>query len=87
MRIIQKQENLELKPGTKTVFVSVQTEEKEVDLAHYERFVAAAKWFKDRNSKVIQIKGWTYNGFCVVKDINHSPSKTKKVVTTFKFIN
>lgn len=80
------QTTYELKPNTKTVWVEVETTEKQVDLAHLKRFTSddTLKFFRrlggiERVQRSYTIMGYLPTRVCLI-----SPDKKLKKVTEFK---
>jgi hypothetical protein len=85
MKITFTKEHQEKKPGTKTVWVTMETETGEMDWGQYQNFVNAASFFRRLGGSCYQQKSYTCRGYNVVKDINTAPSGEIRSITKFKF--
>lgn len=85
--ITLKETRLELKDGTKTVYIV--TEEKpstEITEDHYNNFIESAPFFRSLGGSETLTKGYTCEGYKVVKIVSKAPCKTEKVIREFDFL-
>ena len=75
----------EKKEGTKTVWVEIESTEKEIDEQYYKNIVAAAPFFRRLGGTETQQKGYTSKGYLVTNCISTSPDKQKRTVYSFDF--
>ena len=75
-----------LKDGTKTVYIDSQVEpEKEITEEHYNNYVESAPFFRSLGGSETLTRGYTCQGYKVVKVVSKSPDRTEKVIRTFNF--
>lgn len=76
-------------PKTKTTYIQVKTETKEINEKEYFLTVNdnTIKYFKRLGGKEIVTRGYTSAGYKVIKLISTSPDKETKVIMEFKFKN
>jgi len=75
-----------LKDGTKTVYIDSQVEpEKEITEEHYNNYVDSAPFFRRLGGSETLTRGYTCQGYKVVKMVSKSPDRTEKVIRTFNF--
>ena len=75
-----------LKDGTKTVYIDSQVEpEKEITEEYYNNYVDSAPFFRRLGGSETLTRGYTCQGYKVVKMVSKSPDRTEKVIRTFNF--
>jgi hypothetical protein len=80
-----KVERFELKPGTKTVWLSVKTKNTELSETDYNRVVDASPFFRRLGGSETHTKNYTSRGYKTVQIVSKSPCRTLKTVRTFEF--
>lgn len=75
-----------LKDGTKTVYIDSEVKPvKEITEEHYTNYVESAPFFRRLGGVVTLTRGYTCQGYKVVKIVSKSPDRTEKVIRVFNF--
>jgi hypothetical protein len=72
-------------PDTKTTYIEVEKEVKEVTEREHFLYFDSVKWFRRLGGSESITKGYTCNGYVGTKLISTSPDKQIKVVREFNF--
>ena len=75
----------ELKAGTKTVFVEIEKEVKDIDQEYYTNIIGAAGFMRRLGGSETHEKAYTQKGFLVTRVTSKSPDRKNKTVFQFKF--
>lgn len=81
---VEKQRQVK-KPGTKTVWETVETTTDIFTEEQYNNFINAAPWFRRLGGSCTQQRTYTCRGYLVWRDINTSPDKQNRTITVFNF--
>ena len=86
-KIILTTTKKELKAGTKTVFVTVSTETQEVTREQHRNATedGTVKYFRRLGGSETVERGYTSQGYNVVKLTSTDPSRTKKTIREYDF--
>lgn len=74
-----------LKAGTKTVYQTVETEEKVITEKEYRNIVESSPFFRRLGGSEYHTKCYTCRGYVTYKIASKSPDRQKKTVRTFDF--
>lgn len=85
MTITMTKVNQELKAGTKTVFKTVKTTTNVIDEKTFNNIVESAPFFRRLGGSESVTRGYTSQGYKVIKIVSKSPCKTEKTIRTFDF--
>ncbi len=86
MKTIKMQKiSLIKKAGTKTVWLTEKTENKEIDETQYNNIVNSSPFFRRLGGSEHHEKNYTCAGYLVTKIISTSPDRQKRSVYTFDF--
>ena len=74
-----------LKAGTKTVFETIETEEKVITEQEYRNIVESSPFFRRLGGSEHHTKCYTCRGYLTYKLTSKSPDRQQKTVRTFDF--
>lgn len=85
--IIETKTKLEKKQGTKNAYKEVSQVIKEITKEEHDLITNedTVKWFRRLGGSETVTKGYTYEGYLVVKLVSTSPDKESKTIREFKF--
>ena len=86
-KIIQKTTRFEKNPNTKTTYIQVSKESKEVTSQEHENATSkeAMRWFKRLGGSESRIMGYTCGGYKCIKSVSVSPDRENKTVREYEF--
>lgn len=73
-------------PNTKHTYILEETHSNEITKEQYNNIVNSAGFFRRLGGSVTQQRGYTCNGYNVVKDTATSPDRQSKTVREFTFL-
>lgn len=73
------------KAGTKTVWVADKTETKEVDGEYCRRVEESAPFFRRLGGSETIERGYTYQGYRMVRNVSTSPDRQTRTVRAYEF--
>ena len=73
-------------PNTKTSYILEETEVKVITKEQYNNIVNSASFFRRLGGSVTQQRGYTCNGYNVIRDTATSPDRQSKTVREFTFL-
>jgi hypothetical protein len=85
LQITMTKDSQTKKRGTKTSFITNETETKVIDAKQYKNIVDAKSFFKNLGGSETHTKSYTCNGYCVTKIISTSPDKQMRSIYNFDF--
>lgn len=74
-----------LKEGTKSVYQTVETEEKVISEKEYNKIVEASPFFRRLGGSEHHTKCYTCRGYLTYKLASKSPDRQQKIIRTFDF--
>lgn len=74
------------KPGTKTVWVETEREQREITEKQYKNIVDAAPFFRRLGGSEYLERGYTECGYRVVRMLSTSPDKEHRTERLFNFV-
>lgn len=75
----------ELKEGTKSAYKETKKEVSTIDEDTYSKIITSSPFFRRLGGSETAKKGYTSNGYKVVKLTSKSPDRETKIVRQFKF--
>jgi len=88
MRIVETKTKLEKNPNTKTTYIELSKEVKDVTEREHGLTTSddTCKWFRRLGGSETKTMAYTCNGYVCVKLVSSSPDRQSKTVREYEFI-